>query len=97
MSEPSLLAVTLVCLPRRDDVVDTVLTAHGSVSFVGSPVACTTDEARVALALLHGMVTRAERDYARLQGVTFHARGSYAPCWTVTFDMSDYLDALARL
>ena len=94
------VTVTLHYLPDSDGaIIDMVARTSGpgcgsTVSFGASPVRCDTNEQRLNLALLHAFATRVEREYARLESAVFTPAKR---CWTMIFDMSGYLDALARL
>ncbi|ORW08074.1 hypothetical protein AWC16_20280 [Mycolicibacter longobardus] len=80
--------------------IDEVSSGGGRV-LLGTTAQCTTDPERIALALQHGFVTRAEREYARLISIE---PPSVEPgteqdwtYWALRFDLTDYLDALAKL
>ena len=92
--------VFLVCDADGDSPESRILEVHadGGTVVLGEVVFCTTDDQRVRLALDKGFATRAERDNARVESITFEPRPrGWFSRWVVTFDMAEYQASLDRL
>ncbi|MCV6988690.1 hypothetical protein H7I87_00460 [Mycobacterium timonense] len=92
--------VVLQCEPASSATLVTAVRNGGSSVVLGTPATCMTDADRVAIAREYGFPTRAEREYAKQLSLDFFPQSSgaaFSPCWTVTFDMSDYFAALDEL